>query len=202
MTILVYINQKPAGTLNITQEGLYTVFEAEVSGGADRLVRLWVHGKGQSAYLGVMQPWSEGLYLRRKLTRRELAAFPDPIELVSDREAMPQEVKGSKHKEVNINDDAAFGTPTAIEPDKEIEGLHNDRDALEHAPARETDYSTCPWPAEVPEEGLLWYRRADGSLTAFDGISNLLAIPAELRRPTPQMVERVIEGKKYLVFRT
>ena len=104
---MVYINQEPAGTLTITQEGLYTVFEAEVSGGADRLVRLWVHGKGQSAYLGVMQPWSEGLYLRRKLTRRELAAFPDPIELVSDREVMPQEVKGSKHKEVNIINKAA-----------------------------------------------------------------------------------------------
>ena len=202
MAILIYINQEPAGTLNITQEGLYAVFEAEVSGMTDRLVRLWAHGKGQSAYLGVMQPGSGGLYLRRKLTRRELAAFPDPIELVSDQEAMPREDRKGKHNTVNINNDAAFGTPAATESGKETEGLHNESDASEHASVRETDYSTCPWPAEVPEEGLLWYRRGDGSLVSFDGISSLLAIPAELRRPTPQMAERVIEGKKYLVFRT
>jgi len=36
---------------------------------------------------------------------------------------------------------------------------------------------------------------------SFDGISSLLAIPAELRAPDARMTERVIEGKKYLVFR-
>ena len=159
-----------------------------------------VYPNGEAA--GTLRVSREGLYLRRKLTRRELAAFPDPIELVSDREVMPQEVKESKHDEVNINISSDFGSPAVEESEKEAESLHNVKNVLEHAPARETDYSTCPWPAELPEEGLLWYRRADGSLTAFDGISNLLAIPAELRRPTPQMVERVIEGKKYLVFRT
>ena len=61
--------------------------------------------------------------------------------------------------------------------------------------------SACPWPAEAPEEGLLWYSRGDGTLTAFDGISSLLALPAELRAPDAHTAERVIEGKKYLVFR-
>ena len=53
----------------------------------------------------------------------------------------------------------------------------------------------------MPEEGLLWYRRPDGSLVSHDGISSLLAIPAELRTADRRMTERVIEGKKYLVFR-
>ena len=54
MPIKVYINQKPAGTLAVTQDGLYTVLEATAN--ADGLVRLWVHGGGKSAYLGTMEP--------------------------------------------------------------------------------------------------------------------------------------------------
>ena len=69
-------------------------------------------------------------------------------------------------------------------------------------PSVQTDFRACPWPAEPPEEGLLWYSRPDGSLVSFDGISTLLALPAELRAPVPGAAERVIEGKKYLVFRT
>jgi hypothetical protein len=47
----------------------------------------------------------------------------------------------------------------------------------------------------------LWYRRTDGSLVAFDGISSLVAIPSALRGAVPKGAERMIEGKKYLVFR-
>ena len=60
-----------AGTLSVSEEGLYTCFEAR-AGERDGLVRLWVCGGGECAYLGVMQPWSGGLYLRRRLSRREL----------------------------------------------------------------------------------------------------------------------------------
>ena len=51
-------------------------------------------------------------------------------------------------------------------------------------------------------EGLLWLRRADGSLTAHDGVSGLLALPAVLKNAPGRAVLRQIEGKDYLVFRT
>ena len=260
MAIPVYINQEQASKLLISQDGLYTILEAEAPA-TDDLVRLWAHGNGKSAYIGVMQPWSGGLYLRRRLTRRELAAFPDPIEYVSDRErsgdeearaendsehkevdikdiskkhpaeAVPDTESGmgrpndaeDKHKIVNINNDRGRsagdtrnehntvnitkdpGTAESMESaanneeaaDDQTKSLHNKKSALLHR----TDARACPWPAEPPEEGLLWYRRGDGSLTAFDGISSLLAVPAELRSKSDRMAERVIEGKKYLVFR-
>ena len=207
MSIPIYINRKEAGTLTITRDGLYTVIEAEVSGGKG-LVRLWAHGDGESAYLGVMEPRDGGLYLRRRLSRRELAAFPDPIAFASDREHDPN----NKHKTVDItqNDkpgrvnreaekaaeiEEKAGEEAEKEPEKEpgeeAKSLHNNQ----------TDYSACPWPAAPPEEGLLWYRRTDGSLVAFDGVSSLIAIPSRLRGEGPRGTERVIEGKKYLVFR-
>ena len=178
MPIPVYINQQPAGTLAVSRDGLYTILEVGVPA-ADGLVRLWAHGDGKTAYLGVMQPRDGGLVLRRRYTRRELMAFPDPIEFVSDREIL------NLHNVVDINKETP---PETAEPDTGGD--------------RETTCTACPWPAEIPGEGLLWYRRPDGSLVSFDGISSLLAIPAELRAPGGHMTERMIEGKKYLVFRT
>ena len=201
MTIPVYINQEAAGALTVTRDGLYTVLEIEAQHGGG-LVRLWAHGGGKSAYLGVMEPRKSGLWLRRRLSRRELAAFPDPIAFVSDRERDGEETmkeqEEDSHNIVDINEETEpveSERCTQEKPEEsteeEMRGLHN----------TETGYSACPWPAQPPEEGLLWYSRGDGSLTAFDGISSLLALPAELRAPDPRMVERVIEGKKYLVFR-
>ena len=73
-----------AGTLSVSEEGLYTCFEAR-AGERDGLVRLWVCGGGECAYLGVMQPWSGGLYLRRRLSRSELKGFPAQIEYAADQ---------------------------------------------------------------------------------------------------------------------
>ncbi len=179
MDLPLIIGGEKRGLLRVTQSGLYTVIEAELDGGAGTLVRLWAHGGGRSAYLGVMQPRGAGLWLRRRLSRNELRAFPDPIESASDRETESPQAAGP-------------------EPARESRDAAGD---AEETPARESDHRSCPWPAEPPEEGLLWYRRPDGSLTAFDGISSLLALPAELRAPGPQASLRVIEGKKYLVFR-
>ena len=192
MTIQVYINQKPAGTLTFEQDGLYTVFKATAN--ADGLVRLWAHGDGRSAYLGIMEPTESGLYLCRRLSRRELAAFPDPIEFASDCEG-----ESLHNIDVNSNEDrqASFAEEEEALPNS----LHDREPKADQQQKGETDCLSCPWPAEVPEEGLLWYRRPDGNLTSFDGVSSLLAIPAELRAPDARMTERVIEGKKYLVFR-
>ena len=62
------------GKLNVEKEGLFTVFEAQ-SRMCDGLLRLSVYGQGQEAYLGLMQPWSGGLYLKRKLSRSQLRGF-------------------------------------------------------------------------------------------------------------------------------
>ena len=181
MEIPVYLNGEAAGTLRVSREGLYTVLEAEVPG-QDGPVRLWVHGGGKSAYLGVMQPVGGGLSLRRRCSRRELSAFPEPMEFASDTERDEAEKTDAEAAaEENAETAAACEERTAQNP--------------------ETDYRACPWPAEPPEEGLLWYRRTDGSLVAFDGISSLVAIPSALRGGVPQGAERMIEGKKYLVFR-
>lgn len=193
----LYIHERKAGCLHISREGLYTVLEAELPGSAAELVRLWAHGEGRDAYLGVMQPKDGGLWFSRRLSRRELAAFPEPIAFVSNQENkltendlhnnIPEDSETKKEAEPGDTGDEAEAGAAA---DESIQ-----------APAQ-TDYRTCPWPAEPPEEGLLWYSRPDGSLVSFDGISTLLALPAELRAPVPGAAERVIEGKKYLVFRT
>ena len=193
MAILVYINQKRAGELMISQSGLYTIMEANAD--ARGLVRLWAHGDGKSAYLGIMEPKDGGLYLRRKLSRRELAALPNPIEFASDRE------QENLHNEVDINDSAGRQPMHADKSEPPPEDVRPAEPETDSQPKGETDYTSCPWPAELPGEDLLWYRRPDGSLVSFDGVSSLLAIPAELRAPNGRMAERVIEGKKYLVFR-
>lgn len=180
MEVPVIINGEERGRLRAVKDGLYTVLEAEVPGDSGALIRLWAHGEGKSAYLGVLQPWSNGLWLRRRLSRRELAAFPMPIAFASDRE------RENENEESLHNIESADQAPS---PQQDPE------------PRRETDAHSCPWPAEPPKEGLLWYRRGDGSLVSFDGISSLVAIPAELRASGLRAVERVIEGKKYLVFR-
>ena len=165
------------GSVSFTRDGLYTVAEANLDADPGRLVRLWAQGGGESAYLGLMQPWSGGLYLRRKLSRREFMDFPQTIECVSDREAPAAE-----------RETAESGPLPMAE--NEAESLHNNK--------------SCPWPATVAEEteGLLWLRRPDGSLTAHDGVSGLLALPASLKAAPGRAVLREIEGKDYLVFRT
>ena len=64
---------KPIGTLTVTQAGLFTVFSARAKADADRL-RLAVCGEQARAYLGLMLPDGSGwLTLRKRLTRLERA---------------------------------------------------------------------------------------------------------------------------------
>ena len=78
-----------AGTLRIEQQGLYTCMEVTAAA-REGLLRIWVQGGGREAYLGILQPGEEGLYLRRRLSRRELADFPRVIEQASDRQLPPR----------------------------------------------------------------------------------------------------------------
>lgn len=176
------IDGNDAGTLSVSEEGLYTCFEAH-AGEHDGLVRLWVCGGGECAYLGVMQPWSGGLYLRRRLSRRELKDFPAQIEYASDQSGE------SLH---NSNNSI---TKVDIEPAAPAFGLHN-VEGVSSTPS-------CPFPADIPEDApsLQWFSRRDGTLVSFDGISCLVALPAELRHADRRAVIREIAGRKYMVFR-
>ena len=173
------IDGAACGSASCTQDGLYTVFEASLNRPEKGLVRLWVHGGGESAYLGLMQPWSGGLYLCRRLSRRERAQFPAEIECVSNQESLH-----------NTHNQERGG-----ETGREHESLHNIKDPV--IPDR------CAYPSPVPQQpdGLLWLRRADGSLTAFDGVSSLLALPTTLPAGRPGAVICRIDGQNYLIFR-
>ena len=164
----LYIDGEKKGWLLVTREGLYTVMEA----GADsvsELTRIWVHGGGRGAYLGLMQPWSGGLYLKRRLSRRELEAFPESIEYASDKSP---------------------GAAAEPEPEPDAETL---------PPCAEPEPPAQSVAETEPE--LLWLRRPDGSLTAFDGQRNLVALPASLRSNRDGAVLRRIDGGDYLIFR-
>ena len=76
-----------------------------------------------------------------------------------------------------------------------IVGLHNDYIS--------SPTPSCPFPADIPEDApsLQWFSRRDGTLVSFDGISCLVALPAELRHADRRAVIREIAGRKYMVFR-
>ena len=163
------------GKLRVEQEGLYTVFEAELADVYEGLYRIWLHGGGESAYLGLMQPWSGGMYLRRKLSRSELKGFPQSPEYASGKDLH------------NTNNGRENERETESKPKSD---LHNNNEA-------ETQEEN----ADEDEEGLLWFRRPDGSLVSFDGERSLVALPVQLRHESSGAVLRRIEGREYMIFR-
>lgn len=79
----IYIEGRACGTLTESVEGLYTVFRADCPK-RNGLIRLWLHGGGQSACLGLLAPRGERLVLTRRLSRQARGAYPRVIERVSD----------------------------------------------------------------------------------------------------------------------
>ena len=181
------LGSSPAGTLTESRSGLYTVFEASLPSDPGHLVRLYLHGGGESAYLGLMQPWSGGLFLRRRLSALERRAFPTRIDFASDSPTTAD----------TSNAASSASAQEEVESAAELPSLHNNK------PARQSDLSSCPWPAPVPEgDGkLLWMKCTDGTLRSFDGVSTLVAFPTTIRAPKPGMALRRIGGRDYLVFR-
>ena len=84
MDIPIMIDGQKLGRLTESREGLYTVFRADCPR-REGLIRLWLHGGGQSACLGVLAPRGDRLTLTRRLSRLERAAFPLRIDCASDR---------------------------------------------------------------------------------------------------------------------
>lgn len=150
------------GWLRLERAGLYTLLEARLPA-SGQLTRLWAVGRGgDQAYLGLLVPEGDGLYLRRRLSAAEMKKLPAELACASTRE--PE---------------------TEVEPEPGVE--------MEPEPE--------PEPEEAEEDGLLWFARPDGSLTAFDGRGTLLALPARLRRTPPGVRLMHIEGRDYLIFR-
>ena len=176
------LSGEKAGMLRVEQQGLYTCMEVS-AGAREGLLRVWVQGGGREAYLGILQPGEEGLYLRRRLSRRELADFPQVIEQASDRQLPTQE-------EVYITKELAESIPPPSP-----------------APAPETfDPAPTPEPEPKPESAieppaLIWREQRDGSLVAKEGNYTLLALPARLRSAPQGADLRRIGGREYLVFR-
>lgn len=179
-----------AGTLRIEQQGLYTCMEVTAEA-REGLLRIWVQGGGREAYLGIMQPEGEGLSLRRRLSRRELAAFPQVIEQASDQQLPPW-------KEVDITQKSAEPAPEMPDPAPTPEEEPQPQPEPEPAPPPEPEPQVA---STVEPPTLIWQERRDGSLVTEEGGRRLLALPASLRH-VPQGADlRRIGGREYLVFR-
>lgn len=75
MEIPVYDQARREGLLRIRPEGLYTLFETRLPP-RPGLWRLWLAGGGQQVCLGLLEPRPDGLYLCRRLSRRERCRLP------------------------------------------------------------------------------------------------------------------------------
>ena len=187
------------GILHVEQQGLYTCMEAR-SVFREGLRRIWVQGGGQEAYLGLLQPAEGGLYLRRRMSRQEMRAFPQMIQQASDRRLPPQEEVDIIHK--TQKPPLALTLP---QPD-----LESGPEVPDPEPTPDEQAQPLPEPEPRPEAQpagpvepsmLLWQQRRDGSLVAKEGGHILLALPARLRRVPPGAHLRQIGGRDYLVFR-
>lgn len=189
----IIIDGNAAGSLTVTEDGLFTVFEATLPG-CGELLRLSVYGGGREGYLGVMQPWSGGLYLRRRLSRSELRRMPEVIEYAAPA-GLCTTAEGGRVAEGNTDGASAKAEAESVhlsdEPRADSAGGEAEAAAEHDAPAAENS----------GEDGLLWFSRPDGTLTAFDGRGSIVAIPAELRRDAPGAVIKKINGRIYMLFR-
>lgn len=195
MNYPLLLGGEKAGTLRVEQQGLYTCMEVSAPA-REGLLRIWVQGEGQEAYLGLMQPVEGGMALRRRLSRRELASFPPVIEQASDQRLPPRE-------EVDITQEPEQPVPVlpAGAPEPEPEPMLPAEAEPEPLLLPEEKPEPLPAPPDITGPGLLWRERRDGSLLAEADGCRLLALPASLRRVPTGADLRRIGGREYLVFR-
>ena len=175
-TYPIVIDEKIAGKLSVYTKGACTCFDA-VCCMLDGVVRISVYGGGTEGYLGVLVPEGGQLCLRRSFSRAALCAFPKEIESVERSGRVPAEAAEPQPEE------DADEAPTAPET---------------ASTAEEPNDETCE------EESLLWYSSPDGALVCFDGRRSLIALPlGDERIPEGYGgTQRVIEGRKYIVYTT
>lgn len=179
-------NDRTVGTLKVEREGLMTVFEARTRR-LEGVQRLWVCGEDKCAYLGVLIPAGTELCLRRKLSRRDMAAFPEKILY-----AATAEPKYAARPRRGAEEEKPSPAPQGAKPGKET--------APKAAPEPEKRPEKKP---AVPqkEQGRVWERASMGTLVASCGGIVYTAIPATLRRAAPGVRLETINGREYIVFR-
>ena len=175
---------KQAGQLHVEQQGLYTCMEVSAET-REGLLRIWVQGGGREAYLGVLQPGESGMYLCRRLSRREMADFPTVIEQASDQRLPLKEPDAATDSAEPVQD------PAPAQPEAEPES--GSEAQTEEEPLQEE--------REAEPTALIWRARRDGSLVAEEMGYTLLALPASLRHAPQGADLRRIGGREYLVFR-
>ena len=78
MELPIYENDRPAGSLQVSRQGLYTIFRARLPKPAvPELTRLWLRGAdGTAVPLGLLEPGEDGRRLCRRLSRLDLRRLP------------------------------------------------------------------------------------------------------------------------------
>lgn len=115
----LYIKGERRGTLRLTQEGLFTVFELWCERAED-LLRVSVYGEGREGYLGLMEPKGQGAYLRRALSRSAMRGFPAGIEYAAEAGLGSQAETSSKEKEAPTEKKNDEALPDACSGDDEL----------------------------------------------------------------------------------
>lgn len=182
-----------AGTLTVSRDGLYWVFDARSAPRAE-LVRLSVFGEDGEGYLGVMEPCGEKLVLTKRLSRNALAGFPTAITHAGERGTREAGVEASSPLAAadggNSGDDAP---PDEAKPPSR---------ALSVPPGLR--WLPCPNPcslfSSLPEKCA--FGGVHGALFASDGERTCLAVPAGEAPPLEPpafFCEANFSGKPYRV---
>lgn len=110
--------EKTVGTLRCYPEGLLTVFEAKMCPVAG-VCRLWLIGEDKSAYLGIPAPCGDGLFLKKKFTRRDMADFPPRLLCASTAKAVlpkaPEKREEPPREEKTVLRRGSMGTFTVVQ---------------------------------------------------------------------------------------
>lgn len=176
-------NGKAVGTLRVEHEGLMTVFEARTRR-LEGVQRLWVCGEDKCVYLGVLIPAGTELCLRKKLSRRDMMAFPEKIICASTAEPKYPPRTGHCTQEEKAPPSANIKQDKAPVPGASV-GKSTERNSTSQKKAK----------------GTVWEKSSMGTLTACCGGVIYTAIPATLRRKTPGVRLEIINGRQYIIFR-
>ena len=160
------------GQIEITQDGLFTVFEAKCSDQGE-ILRLSVYGQTEG-YLGVMQPENGWLTLKKRLSRAALKEFPESIDYAGP-------AGGEIRKEPAEEE---------IQPEHELQA------------EPETEGADTTDAEEPAEQDTLWIRMSDGTLRSSGQGKDMLAVPLFPDEPLPngEWERRTIEDTDYAVY--
>lgn len=76
----ILIHGMECGTVRFRREGAYMVCRGQAHYEGD-MVRLWIYGKGEPGYLGVLMPDGKGNgTVRKKFSLSDFARLPNPME--------------------------------------------------------------------------------------------------------------------------